>query len=138
MTAKKVISNVTDIKKQYETFNDGFMLDVPTMGGKFITIKVKFASAFELNKNPEIAAAVNSTMPQTNKPKTDEDFDISKYTNNMTKYIDLVLDRCVIEPAYADIKEYLIIEQKQFIIDKCIINDISELDKAMVEDIKKN
>jgi len=137
MTAKKEISNVTDIKKQYEVFNDGFILDVPTMGGKFINIRVKYVSGFELNKNPEIAQAINITIPGT-KTKVDDDFDISKYTNNMTKYIDLVLDRCVIEPAYADIKEYLIIEQKQFIIDKCIINDISELDKAMVEDIKKN
>ena len=129
------ISNITDFKKSFEYVNSGFILEVPAAGSSHLCIKVRKISGFEVSALTSIGDVMNDIIPGGKSTKT---IDMEKYVDGIKKQVDVVLDKIILEPAYGDIKDYLMMEQKQFIIDNCVVNDITDIDKFIVEDIKKN
>ena len=129
------ISNITDFKKSFEYVNSGFILEVPAAGSSPLCIRVRKISGFEVSALTSIGDVMNDIIPGN---KSDKTIDMEKYVDGIKKQVDVVLDKIILEPAYGDIKDYLMMEQKQFIIDNCVINDVKDIDKFVIEDIKKN
>lgn len=128
------VSKASDFRANFDAMVKGFELKVPGFGGAPLTLRVRAISSFEVAKMRDVQNLVDNDMLPAKKDKGDE---YDKKVAAMEESSDKILARVILEPSYADIKDFLIMEQKTFIAEQCIISDITATDLAVLEEIKK-
>ena len=128
------VSKVSDFRANLDAMVQGFELDVPGFAGAPLTLHVRALSSFEVAKMRDIQNLVDNDVLPANKEKKG---DLDQKATLVEESTDKILARVILEPSYADIKDSLIMEQKTFIINKCIIDDITATDLAVLDDVKK-
>lgn len=127
------VSKVSDFKSSYDQFLTTFELPVPGFSEGNLTLKVRRISLFEIQKMGELQNQVEKDILPGDKEKVPTRTPSELANENF----DRVLAKCVMEPTYEDIKPYLVFEQKEYIINHVVIDDVTEADLEIVADAEK-